>query len=139
MDFTLKDISAMTGITTRTLRTYLAMDLLSGEKLNQEWRFTQEQSDDFLTEDIVSHTLMAKEMGMVMDFLNAKKKEARALIVVDFAADNDKENELRDRLVGICGGDSGLEMKYRYNGSTARFVVEGTTAAVADFAALAEA
>lgn len=41
--YTLNEVAMMTGLTTRTLRNYLKMNVLKGEKLDGIWNFTEEE------------------------------------------------------------------------------------------------
>ena len=45
--YTMQDVAAMTGLTTRTLRTYQQQGFLRGEKENGVWRFTDEVLEGF--------------------------------------------------------------------------------------------
>lgn len=40
--YTIKDLSMISGLTDRTLRTYLKMGVLVGEKADGSWRFSEE-------------------------------------------------------------------------------------------------
>ena len=41
--YTLNEVAMMTGLTTRTLRNYLKMNVLKGEKVDGVWKFTEEE------------------------------------------------------------------------------------------------
>lgn len=45
--YTINDVALMTGLTTRTLRTYITMGFLSGTKADGAWSFTPEQIEAF--------------------------------------------------------------------------------------------
>ena len=45
--YTLGHLSQITGLTDRTLRTYLSKGILEGEKINGVWHFTEVQLDAF--------------------------------------------------------------------------------------------
>ena len=40
--YTIKDLAQMTMFSTRTIRNYMKMGLLKGEKIEGEWRFSDE-------------------------------------------------------------------------------------------------
>ena len=48
MNYTLKDLSMICGLTDRTLRNYLKLGILTGEKQAGTWCFTEEHLDAFL-------------------------------------------------------------------------------------------
>ena len=39
--YTLNEVAMMTGLNTRTLRNYLKMDVLKGEKIDGIWKFSE--------------------------------------------------------------------------------------------------
>lgn len=41
-NYTLNELAMITGLTTRTLRNYLKMNILNGEKIDGIWTFTEE-------------------------------------------------------------------------------------------------
>jgi len=45
--YTLNDLALMTGLTTRTLRNYLKMGILKGERIDGIWNFTEEEIAEF--------------------------------------------------------------------------------------------
>ena len=82
--YTMKELSMMTGFTTRTLRTYLLSGILSGKKVNNAWQFSLEDIDRFLSEPFVKEGLRIKRNSAVFDFLSdSPKKEGRACVILD--------------------------------------------------------
>ena len=47
-----EDVVCMSGLSERTVRNYLSMGLLVGEKVDGTWRFTAEQFEAFLRQEI---------------------------------------------------------------------------------------
>ena len=45
MAYNLNEVAMITGLTTRTLRNYLKLCLLKGEKIDGNWSFTEEELD----------------------------------------------------------------------------------------------
>ena len=82
--YTLGHLSQITGLTDRTLRTYLKNGILEGEKINGIWHFTEEQLDAFLRHPTVRPSIQAKNNAIVYDFmLDTKKPEPRACVILD--------------------------------------------------------
>ena len=46
--YTIGQVVMMTGLTDRTIRNYLALGFLEGEKQDGQWRFTAEQLEVFM-------------------------------------------------------------------------------------------
>ena len=45
-NYTINDIAMMTGLTTRTIRNYIKLGILNGEKEDGVWRFSAEDCYD---------------------------------------------------------------------------------------------
>lgn len=89
--YTLGHLTQFTGLTDRTLRTYLSNGILQGQKINGVWHFTEEQLDAFFRSPVVRPSIQAKNNAIVYDFmLDDKKPEPRACIILDLpGADRD--------------------------------------------------
>ncbi len=96
--YTINDIAAMTGLTTRTLRSDIKLGFLKGEKENGVWRFNQDEFTDFISHPNVKPTLMAKRQGIVYDFLaDTKKKQIRACLILDDL----NERQLKEMMIQV--------------------------------------
>ena len=45
--YSINELAVMTGFTTRSLRNFIQMEFLKGEKVNGEWKFSTEQIENF--------------------------------------------------------------------------------------------
>lgn len=72
--YTINHVSLITGLTSRTLRTYITMGLLHGEKINGLWHFTSDQVDAFIRHPKVLPSIQAKHNAIVYDFLMDNQK-----------------------------------------------------------------
>lgn len=80
--YTLGHLSLFTGLTDRTLRTYIAQGLLEGEKINGVWHFTEEQTDAFLIHPAVRPAIRSKNNAIVLDFLREERKSQERICVI---------------------------------------------------------
>ena len=55
--YNLKQLVMMTGLTERTLRNYLRLGILTGEKVDGIWQFTKEQVTAFYEKRIVKSAM----------------------------------------------------------------------------------
>ena len=106
--YTIGHVTQFTGLTDRTIRTYISMGLLQGEKINGLWHFTEEQVDAFMRHPTVRPSILAKHNAVIYDFLlDEKKKEPQSCIILDYPSGEEKklteyfcraitEGELRD-------------------------------------------
>ena len=103
--YTLGHLSQITGLTDRTLRTYLKNGILDGEKINGIWHFTEQQLDSFLRHPTVRPSIQAKNNAIIYDFmLDTKKSEPRACVILDLP-DLDPKEASRFFCDAICYGD----------------------------------
>ena len=90
--YVINHLVLMTGLTDRTIRNYLSLGILQGEKINGLWHFTPEQVEAFISHPAVRPSILAKHHAQVFDFLaNDRKSDCEACIVVDFPGCSRKE------------------------------------------------
>ena len=87
--YTIKELSLMSGLTDRTLRNYLKLGFLKGEKKEGVWYFSVDQVDAFFTQDVVVAAMESNRKALVFDFLaNDKKDKNAACIILDLPEDD---------------------------------------------------
>ncbi len=59
--YLIQDLVLMTGLSDRTIRSYIASGFLRGEKANGAWRFTLEQVESFVRHPAVRPGILAKQ------------------------------------------------------------------------------
>ena len=125
--YTIEDVAAMTGLSTRTVRSYLSSGQLEGETVDGAWRFTPEQFGAFLGQDMVRQSVQAKANGKIYDFLLAgRRKESAACLIWDWPAEGgEEENRLRERLMEAVN-ELELGCAYRFEEGRARAILTGT-------------
>lgn len=82
----------ITGLSDRTIRSYISSGILQGEKTNGLWHFTPEQVDCFLCHPTVRPSIRAKHNAAVYDFLlDQKKTNCETCVILDLPGMNKKE------------------------------------------------
>lgn len=132
--YTIDDIAGMTSLSTRTIRNYLRMGLLDGEKIDGVWQFTAEDFGRFLQQDMVRQSLQAKSLGLLYDFLR-QPKDPGVCAVIDLAAGEDEPAQ-RQRLLDEVNRCGRLRLRYSHEGRMSRAIVSGP---LEDVAALLQA
>lgn len=98
--YNLNQLAMMTGLTTRTLRTDLAMGILEGEKEDGMWLFTAEQFETYLQNPAVRQRLNTKQNAVVYDFLaDSSKKTNQLCVTLDLPV---TEEEMMDVQTFFC-------------------------------------
>ena len=95
--YTLNEVAMMTGLNTRTLRNYLKMDVLKGEKIDGIWKFSECEFADFISNPYVKPSLQAKSKAIVFDFLNEKEKQLNEICtILDLHVDLTESDEISE-------------------------------------------
>ena len=80
--YLISHLTLCTGLTDRTIRKYISMGILQGEKINGLWHFTPEQVDEFIRHPAVRPSIQAKHHGLIYDFLLETKKPAAEICMI---------------------------------------------------------
>ena len=135
MAYNLNEVAMITGLTTRTLRNYLKMDLLKGEKIDGNWSFTDEELDTFISNPAVKQTIKTKCNAVVYDFLSDPfKKGNRICMIMDLPVSDAEALETANffsDLVNRNGSD--ITFNYNQEKGFSRFIISGSEDQVVDF------
>ena len=135
MAYNLNDVAMITGLTTRTLRNYLKMDLLKGEKVDGNWSFTEEELDVFMSNPVVKQAIKTKRNAVVYDFLSDPfKKGNRICTIMDLPVSDAEALETAGFFCDLVN-KSGSDITFTYNPEKgfARFILSGSEDQVVDF------
>ena len=80
--FSIKDIALMTGLSTRTIRNYIAADFLEGDKIDGVWTFNTEQVERFMQNNAVKPAIRAKKNAIVYDFMGTKPNGQNKMCII---------------------------------------------------------
>lgn len=85
--YTVADVAALTGLTSRTIRNYLKDGTLHGKKIGVQWRFTEDDINGLFQEVDFGQKLQEIEDNLVADFLKEtardEESECRILDIPD--------------------------------------------------------
>jgi len=131
--YTLNNIATMTGLTTRTLRNYLQMGLLTGEKVDGVWRFSEEELYAFMDNPSVQQGMHAKQNAIVTDFLlMGGRKESRTCVILDYCMEWDDAKRTIDFFCERVNeqGDDELRFGMERHKKSVRLIISGSEVAV---------
>jgi len=127
--YTLNEVAMMTGFTTRTLRNYLKMDVLKGEKVDGIWQFTEEEFAEFLLNPYVKSGLQAKNKAVVFDFLTQNEKQVNEMCtILDVrVASNDEAEEISHFFCEAINkkNEGNIKFTFEKKGSCIRVILRG--------------
>ena len=96
-DYTINQVAMMTGFTTRTLRNYIKMGILVGDKEDGIWKFSSEDFENFISNPNVAPSLKSKRNAQVFDFLtNDTKKENYICTIMDLYIEEEEYKEVAE-------------------------------------------
>ena len=134
MAYNLNQLAMITGLTTRTLRNHLKQGLLSGEKIDGNWSFTEEELEAYIADPSVKQAILAKQHAVVYDFLaDPFKKTNRICTIMDFPISLEEALSIA-QFFGKEISDHGSDIEFRYINEKhyARFILSGAEDQVHD-------
>lgn len=121
----------ITGLTDRTIRSYIASGILQGEKINGLWHFTPEQAESFIAHPAVRPSIQAKQHAAIYDFLlDDAKAGCEACVILDFPGEDEKK--LAEYFCYNINGGSFGKIRFSFSGmgKSPRVILTGDTAGV---------
>lgn len=124
--FLINHLLLLTGLSERTIRSYIASGILEGEKINGLWHFTPEQVEHFIAHPAVRPSILAKQNAIVYDFLLEDKKKNQEICVVYDVPGADKEELASYFCYEISNGAySGIQFAFDGIPQTPRVILSG--------------
>ncbi|WP_298536344.1 helix-turn-helix domain-containing protein [uncultured Methanobrevibacter sp.] len=124
--YVINHVVMFTGLTDRTIRNYISSGILQGEKINGLWHFTPEQVEEFVRHPAVRPSILAKNNGIVYDFLlDDKKKSPEICLILD--TPNVEKKEVAEYFCDcICNGEFS-KIQFSFDGvmENARVILKG--------------
>ena len=127
--YTINDVATMTGLTTRTVRNYMKLGLLEGEKVEGIWQFSIENVSAFMADKNVQPSIQAKKNGIVFDFLaDNYKKVNEVCTILDFPVSQEEAMEISAFFCkeSCAPGVENMKFSFDYNNGIARVILKGT-------------
>ena len=125
--YTLNDLALMTGLTTRTLRNYLKMGILKGERVEGIWNFTEEEIAEFFENPYVISGIQAKNRAIVFDFLAQNKKQDNEICtILDLHVQQEEAEEISAFFCEEVGKrEEKIKLSFEKNGAYVRVILRG--------------
>jgi len=129
--YTVEDVAQMTGLTSRTIRNYLADGRLTGRKVGAQWRFTEENITAIFTDAGARRDAANAASGLVEDFLKRQNRSGVTVCsVIDYPAESGEAvaplvQKLTDQISGFASDN--LKFNYDFDSEhlVARFTIIG--------------
>lgn len=129
--YVINHLVMFTGLSDRTIRNYIASGILQGEKINGLWHFTPEQVEEFVRHPAVRPSILAKNNGLVYDFLLDTKKTGQEMCVILDTPCADKKTVAEYFCYSInSGGYHNIQFSFDGVMETSRVILKGDAAEV---------
>lgn len=132
-NYTINEVATMTGLTTRTIRSYLKAGIIGGEKINGIWQLSAEDFGEMLDNPAVKPSIKAKNNAVVYDFLaDEKKKINKICTVIDLNVEDREAEEISQLFCdGINTGEfEDIVFKFEKRGRNVRVILSGADEAI---------
>ncbi len=135
--YTVEDVAQMTGLTSRTIRNYLADGRLTGRKVGAQWRFTEENITAIFTEAGSRRDISRAAASEVEAFLKPHSRSSVSVCsVVDYPAESAEAvaplvQKLTDQYNGFADPSLRFIFDFDEKNRVARFTIIGEIAQVA--------
>ena len=131
--YKINDLAKMTGLSTRTLRNYLARGLLRGEKTDGAWEFSDEELDRFFSDPFVKEGLRIKRSSTVFDFMaDRNKAQARSCVILDVPASRKEGDRISAFFCNQMRSASDATFHYGWEKGLCRVILSGAAESVAN-------
>lgn len=135
--YTIEDVADFTGLTDRTLRSYLKEGRFTGSKEDGAWRFTLEDLERLFQDEGAQQAIRANRNAIIYDFmLNGGGGVDSCCAVRDISVEQGDEEALRTRLLKRVNREAEA-VKFAYSYSVdrrgrgmARVILAGPSGAV---------
>lgn len=129
--YVINHLVMFTGLSDRTIRNYITSGILQGEKINGLWHFTPEQVEEFVRHPAVRPSILAKNNGLVYDFLLDTKKTRQEICVILDTPCADKKTVAEYFCYSInSGGYHNIQFSFDGVMETSRVILKGDAAEV---------
>lgn len=132
--YSINDVALITGLSTRTIRTYISTGFLSGDKMNGTWAFTPEQVEAFVQNKAVQPPIRAKKNAIVYDFLGMKPyKQDKMCMILDLTTSEAVSSSVFFcQKISTCAPEAELHFASDPLGSGVHLILSGSPKDVID-------
>lgn len=124
--YSINELSTISGFTTRSLRNFIQMEFLKGEKFNGEWRFSLEQIEDFFSNPNIKEGIKSKTNSVVYNYLLNKPQKDTICSIVDLNLTPNETKTLSEKICQIINdSNANVEFKFSAHNGNVRIIIAG--------------
>ena len=124
--YSINELSTISGFTTRSLRNFIQMEFLKGEKFNGEWRFSLEQIENFLSHPNIKEGIKSKNNSVVYNYLLNKPQKDTICSIVDLNLTPNETKTLSEKICKMINdSNANVEFKFSAHNGNVRIIIAG--------------
>ncbi|MCR4734195.1 MAG: helix-turn-helix domain-containing protein [Treponema sp.] len=124
--YSINELAVISGFTTRSLRNFISMGHLNGEKVDGVWQFTPMDIENFLSNPNVAPGIKTKANTLVYDFISdSEKKSNQICSIMDYIMNDDEAEELSQYFCNQMNKCSSGNFKFEKHGKNVRVIIRG--------------
>lgn len=124
--YSINELSTISGFTTRSLRNFIQMEFLKGEKFNGEWRFSLEQIEDFFSNPNIKEGIKSKNNSVVYNYLLNKPENDKICSIVDLNLTPNETKTLSEKICQMINdSNANVEFKFSAHNRNVRIIIAG--------------
>jgi hypothetical protein len=124
--YSINELSTISGFTTRSLRNFIQMEFLKGEKFNGEWRFSLEQIENFLSHPNIKEGIKSKNNSVVYNYLLNKPENDKICSIVDLNLTPNETKTLSEKICQMINdSNANVEFKFSAHNGNVRIIIAG--------------
>jgi len=124
--YSINELSTISGFTTRSLRNFIQMDFLKGEKFNGEWRFSLKQIEDFFSNPNIKEGIKSKNNSVVYNYLLNKPENDKICSIIDLTLTPNEIKTLSEKICKMINdSNANVEFKFSAHNENVRIIIAG--------------
>jgi hypothetical protein len=124
--YSINELSTISGFTTRSLRNFIQMEFLKGEKFNGEWRFSLEQIENFFSNPNIKEGIKSKNNSVVYNYLLNKPENDKICSIVDLNLTPNETKTLSEKICQMINdSNANVEFKFSAHNGNVRIIIAG--------------
>jgi hypothetical protein len=124
--YSINELSTISGFTTRSLRNFIQMEFLKGEKFEGEWRFSLEQIEDFFSNPNIKEGIKSKNNSVVYNYLLNKPENDKICSIVDLNLTPNETKTLSEKICQMINdSNANVEFKFSAHNGNVRIIIAG--------------
>lgn len=114
--FTINDLALITGLSTRSLRSYISQGLLKGTMINRRWCFTNDNVEEFLNQPFIKEGQRIKFRAFVVEQIDGINPHNETMLLHEMpGAVEEIDKKIQTLLTKLSTINQPYQMKYYYD------------------------